>query len=202
MLPGLFRVVNRNVGRGFADLALFEFGHVFRLGPDGSAGGSDSGARGAAVAPMLAVGHGPTKDEEASLDAALPDQPRLVGCVLTGKIEAAGWWGDGRQATFSDAIEAARRAGDFRVPYAVRAGQREPWHPGRCAEFVIENAAGSAKGRCRPWCLATRANCIRGWAPRSSWRRGPARWNLTCRRSSALRRPCLRGRRRSSLAIR
>jgi phenylalanyl-tRNA synthetase beta chain len=130
LLPGLFRVVNRNVGRGFADLALFESGHVFRLGDDG---------RGLAAAPVLAVDRGPTADETARLDAALPDQPRLAACVLTGKIEAAGWWGDGRQATFYDAIEAARTVLDTsRLPYSVRTGQREPWHPGRCAEFVIE----------------------------------------------------------------
>src|SRR5262249_22725795 len=73
------------------------------------------------------------------LDAALPDQPRLAACVLTGKVEVAGWWGEGRQANFYDAIEAARTVLDTsRVPYSVRAGQREPWHPGRCAELVIE----------------------------------------------------------------
>ena len=130
LLPGLFRVVNRNVGRGFADLALFESGHVFRLGDDG---------RGSAAAPVLAVDRGPSADETARLDAALPDQPRLAACVLTGKVEVAGWWGEGRQANFYDAIEAARTVLDTsRVPYSVRAGQREPWHPGRCAELVIE----------------------------------------------------------------
>ncbi len=135
LLPGLFRVVNRNAGRGFADLALFEVGHAFRLGLDGS----DGSARGAGAAPVLAVDRRPTVEETGLLDAALPDQPRLAACVLTGKIEADGWWGDGRQATFYDAIEAARTVlGTSRVPYSVRAGQREPWHPGRCAEFVIE----------------------------------------------------------------
>lgn len=145
LLPGMFRVVNRNVGRGFADLALFEIGHVFRLGPDGSdgvgGGGGAGGGRGTGIAPVLAVNRGPTTEETARLDAALPDQPRLVACVLTGMIEAAGWWGDGKQATFYDAIEAARTVlNASRVPYSVRAGQREPWHPGRCAEFVIEPA--------------------------------------------------------------
>ena len=135
LLPGLFRVVNRNVGRGFADLALFELGHAFRLGADEAGGGG----RGTAVAPVLPVDRGPSAEETARLDAALPDQPRLAACVLTGKVEAAGWWGDGRQATFNDAIEAARTViGASRLPYSVRAGQREPWHPGRCAEFVIE----------------------------------------------------------------
>jgi phenylalanyl-tRNA synthetase beta chain len=136
LLPGLFRVANRNAGRGFADLALFELGHAFRIGGNGS-------PRGVAVAPVLAVDRGPTAEEMARLDAALPDQPRLAACVVTGKIEPAGWWGDGRQASFRDAIEAARTLmRTSRVPHEVRAGKCEPWHPGRCAEIVIEPPGG------------------------------------------------------------
>src|SRR5512142_1426379 len=37
VLPGLFRVLARNVGRGFADTALFEIGQVFRPRPGASA---------------------------------------------------------------------------------------------------------------------------------------------------------------------
>jgi phenylalanyl-tRNA synthetase beta chain len=134
LLPGLFRVVNRNAGRGFADLALFEIGHAFRIGGEGN-----GHARGTAIAPVPAVDHGPTPADIAALDAALPDQPRLAACVLTGRIEPAGWWGEGRQATLYDAIEAAHAVlRTSRLPYRVRAANREPWHPGRCAEFVID----------------------------------------------------------------
>ncbi|HET7018686.1 MAG TPA: phenylalanine--tRNA ligase subunit beta [Streptosporangiaceae bacterium] len=139
LLPSLFKVAVRNIGRGFADLALFELGQVFRVRAD--AGASPDGL---VAAPILAVDHGPTKDEEALVEAALPDQPRLVGCLLTGKFEAAGWWGEGRQVSLYDAIEAAREVlATARVPYTVRAAQKEPWHPGRCAEFVV---AGSGAG--------------------------------------------------------
>jgi phenylalanyl-tRNA synthetase beta chain len=150
LLPGLFKVAVRNIGRGFADLALFEVGQVFRVRAAGA--GAGGGADGLAAAPILAVDHGPTKDEEALVDAALPEQPRLVGCLLTGKFGAAGWWGEGRQANLHDAIEAAREVlSTARVPYTVRAGQKEPWHPGRCAEFVVSGSdagsdAGSASG--------------------------------------------------------
>ena len=117
---------------------------MFRVRGSGPGAVSD----GLAAAPILAVSHGPTKDEQALLEAALPEQPRLVGCVLTGKFEADGWWGEGRQASFYDAIEAAREVlATARVPYTVLAGQKEPWHPGRCAEFVVEgSAAGSEPG--------------------------------------------------------
>jgi phenylalanyl-tRNA synthetase beta chain len=148
LLPGLFRVVSRNTGRGFADLSLFEIGLVARTagseaGGNGSGGnGSGGGGHSAAasrVAPILAVDRGPTDPEIAELERALPDQPRLVAIVLTGEREAAGWWGAGRPASFHDAVEAAHAVLRIsRVPYLLKPGRREPWHPGRCAEFVLE----------------------------------------------------------------
>ncbi len=136
LLPGLLRVATRNTGRGFGDLALYEIGSVARTKANGGRG---------TVAPILSVDRRPTPAEIAELDDALPDQPRLVSVVLTGQREVAGWWGPGRPATFHDAIEAARtvlRAA--RVPYTVRAGRCEPWHPGRCAEFLIRPAGAGA----------------------------------------------------------
>jgi phenylalanyl-tRNA synthetase beta chain len=123
LLPGLFRVLARNVGRGFADTALFEVGPVFRPRP---------GA--AASAPILAVDRGPSVSELASLEAALPDQPLRVGAVLAGARMLDGWWGRGQAASWEDAIEAARAVGRIcRVSLDVRADKHAPWHPGRCA---------------------------------------------------------------------
>jgi phenylalanyl-tRNA synthetase beta chain len=130
LLPGLFRVLARNVGQGFADTALFEIGLVFRPRP----GAADS-------APILAVDRGPTVAELASLEAALPDQPLRVGAVLTGEKELDGWWGKGRAASWADAIEAARAIGRIcRVRLDVRADQQAPWHPGRCAAIYVQVA--------------------------------------------------------------
>jgi len=129
LLPGLFRVINRNVGRGFADLSLFEIGIVARTRQD------PAGVR---IAPILPVDRAPSPEEIAELDEALPDQPRLLAVVLTGQREAAGWWGAGRPASFQDAIEAARTVLRIsRVPHEIQAATSEPWHPGRCAEFVL-----------------------------------------------------------------
>jgi phenylalanyl-tRNA synthetase beta chain len=129
LLPGLFRVINRNVGRGFADLSLFEIGTVARTRQDHA----DS-----RIAPILAVDRAPAPSEIAELDDALPDQPRLLAVVLAGQRESAGWWGAGRPASFHDAIEATRTVLRIsRVPHEIRAAGREPWHPGRCAEFAL-----------------------------------------------------------------
>jgi phenylalanyl-tRNA synthetase beta chain len=130
VLPGLLRVLARNIGRGFADAALFEIGLVFRPRPGQ-----------APAAPILPVDRGPTVAELASLEAALPDQPVRIGAVLAGQRELDGWWGAGRPATWTDAIEAARTVGRIcRVPLDVRADRHEPWHPGRCAAIYARVA--------------------------------------------------------------
>jgi phenylalanyl-tRNA synthetase beta chain len=127
VLPGLFRVLTRNVGRGFADTALFEIGQVFRPRPGAPA-----------AAPILPVDRGPTVAELASLDAALPDQPLRIAAVLTGAHELDGWWGKGRAASWADAVEAARAVGRIcRVPLEIRAEAYAPWHPGRCAAVYV-----------------------------------------------------------------
>ena len=129
LLPGLLRVLNRNVGRGFADVALFETGLVFLQRPGELP-----------VAPVPPVDRAPTEAEQAELQAALPDQPLHLGVVLAGNREQSGWWGPGRAASFEDAIEAARDVlGVSEVPFEVRAAQHEPWHPGRCAALYLES---------------------------------------------------------------
>jgi phenylalanyl-tRNA synthetase beta chain len=132
LLPGLFRVLTRNLGRGFADVALYEFGLVFRPRPDQDP-----------AAPILRVDRGPTAHEVAELEAALPDQPLRVGAVLCGQRELPGWWGQGRAAGWQDAVELARVVlRTSRVPFDIRADQHEPWHPGRCAAIYAQSPAG------------------------------------------------------------
>jgi len=133
LLPGLLRVLARNIGRGFGDLALYEMGLVFRLGPGGQG-----------VARILPVDHGPSAAEIAELEAALPAQPLRIGVVLAGNREASGWWGKGRAAGWEDAVEAAREVLRVaRVPYRVEQDQHAPWHPGRCAAIIITGADGA-----------------------------------------------------------
>jgi len=123
LLPGLLRTAARNVGRGFPDLAVFEMGLVYR---------PREGAP--AKAPRPAVDRGPTPEEIATVEAALPDQPHRVAVVLTGEREPAGWWGEGRPAGWADAVEAARVvAREAGARLTVTADQHAPWHPGRCA---------------------------------------------------------------------
>ena len=144
LLPGLFRTLGRNVGRGFPDVALFEIGLVYRpkRTPDGAA---------VPPPPRLPVDRGPTADELAAIEAALPDQPVRVGAVLAGDREPAGWWGPGRPANWADAIEAARTiAGEAGVELEVRADQHAPWHPGRCAVLMAGDVLVGHAGELHP----------------------------------------------------
>jgi phenylalanyl-tRNA synthetase beta chain len=132
VLPGLLRVLVRNIGRGFTDVGLFETGHVFlqhRNGPR--------------IAPILRADRGPSVQEVATMEAALPEQPQHIAAVVTGERELDGWWGKGRPAAWQDAVEAARQVlRDSRVPFRIRADQAAPWHPGRCAAVFVQAEEG------------------------------------------------------------
>lgn len=132
VLPGLLRVLLRNIGRGFTDVGLFESGRVFlqhRNGPR--------------AAPILRTDRGPTVHEVATLEAALPEQPLHIATVVAGERELDGWWGQGRPAGWQDAVEAARQVlRDNRVPFRIRADQAPPWHPGRCAALFVQAEEG------------------------------------------------------------
>jgi phenylalanyl-tRNA synthetase beta chain len=140
LLPPLLQTLKRNLGRGQRDVALFELGSVFRAG----------GVTGSP--PLMGV---QTRPDEADLLAAqrfVPDQPWHVAVVLAGDVEPAGWWGPGRAAGWADAVQAARivlsAAG---VPAGeVRAGANPPWHPGRCAEIVVDGRVVGYAGELHP----------------------------------------------------
>ncbi|MFC6883063.1 MULTISPECIES: phenylalanine--tRNA ligase subunit beta [Actinomadura] len=140
LLPGLLRALARNLGRGFGDVGLYELGLVFR---------PREGAP--AKAPRLRVDRGPTPEEIASVDAALPDQPLRVAVVLSGEREPSGWWGPGRPGIWADAIETARTvAREVGVELAVRADRHEPWHPGRCAALYAGGTLVGHAGELHP----------------------------------------------------
>ncbi|HSP36619.1 MAG TPA: phenylalanine--tRNA ligase subunit beta [Frankiaceae bacterium] len=135
LLPGLLAAAARNVSRGNPDVALAEVGTVFRARPP------------ADHAPEVpGVAQRPTAAQLAALDATLPDQPRHVAVLLTGRREPAGWWGPGRVADWSDAVETARLlARVVGTRLTVRSAQTAPWHPGRCAELVATGSDGSER---------------------------------------------------------
>ncbi|WP_433798382.1 phenylalanine--tRNA ligase subunit beta [Actinomycetospora sp. CA-084318] len=139
LLPGLLDAVVRNVSRGLRDLALFHVGQVAR--PDGTP----------ADAPAVATDARPSDAEIAALLEALPDQPLRVGAVLTGAWEPKGWWGEGRPATWADAVQAARTiAAVYGATPTVSNDRHAPWHPGRCAALHVDGVLVGHAGELHP----------------------------------------------------
>ena len=127
VLDTLLDSLRRNVSRGQRDVALFEMGMVTRPVPGT-----------AHTAPVPGVLHRPDDETIASIDAAVPAQPRHVAVVLCGDADRAGWWGPGRVADWTDALDAVRTvAGALAVPVEVTAADVAPWHPGRCAKVTL-----------------------------------------------------------------
>jgi phenylalanyl-tRNA synthetase beta chain len=74
-----------------------------------------------------------------------------VAVALAGNREPRGWWGAGRPAGWADAVEAARLvAAASGVELTVRAGDRAPWHPGRCAELLVGETVVGHAGELHP----------------------------------------------------
>jgi phenylalanyl-tRNA synthetase beta chain len=138
LLPGLLATLARNLSRGLRDVALFEHGAVF-LGGERS------------PAPVPGVDRRPDDDTLAALFRAVPEQPWHVAVVLAGEVEPRGWWGKGRPAVWADAVQAARLvAAAAGAELTVRAGQRAPWHPGRCAELLVGDRVIGYAGELHP----------------------------------------------------
>jgi phenylalanyl-tRNA synthetase beta chain len=178
LLPPLLATLRRNVGRGARDVVLFEQGLVFLAAggsSDGASGGSsgtgDGAGHGAVVgvgggadagvgagavagvgaAPALPVDRRPTDAEFAVADAVRPHQPWHVAAVLAGERDPAGWWGPGRAADWSDAVAAATTAcAAAGATPVVRAAAYAPWHPGRCAEIIVDGVVVGHAGELHP----------------------------------------------------
>ncbi|GAB2917376.1 phenylalanine--tRNA ligase subunit beta [Rhodococcus aerolatus] len=139
LLPSLLEALTRNVSRGQRDVALFSVAQVVL--PDGEPEPVD----------RLAVDRRPSEDELAALAASLPAQPVHVAAVLAGRWEPAGWWGPGRAAEVHDAIALAQVvASAAGVTLVAEAGERAPFHPGRCARLRVGEQAVGWAGELHP----------------------------------------------------
>jgi phenylalanyl-tRNA synthetase beta chain len=143
LLPPLLAALRRNLGRGQRDLALYELGLVFH-----PRGGDDT------APPRMGVAHRPSDEELAAAETFVPEQPWHVAVVLCGEVSPSGWWGAGQQAGWADAVEAARialsAAGIDGDRVSVRAAAFVPWHPGRCAEVLVDGAVVGHAGELHP----------------------------------------------------
>jgi phenylalanyl-tRNA synthetase beta chain len=125
LLPGVLEAGARNLGRGAMGVSLFETGTV--------AIPADRGP-----APIYGVEWRPSEAELDKLFDAIPAQPLHLAAVLAGERDPAGWWGGGRVADWSDAVEIVRELGrELGVEVHVEQAARMPWHPSRCARVLV-----------------------------------------------------------------
>ncbi|MFI7670990.1 phenylalanine--tRNA ligase subunit beta [Nocardia sp. NPDC049526] len=139
LLPGLLEVAARNISRGARDLAIFGIAQVVLPGPN---------VRAVAALP---VDRRPTDAQIEELLDSLPAQPVHIGAVLTGRREPRGPWGAGRPVEAADAFALADAVADAAgVTIERRPAVHLPWHPGRCAELVVDGQVIGHAGELHP----------------------------------------------------
>lgn len=143
LLPGLLEAARRNYSRGFKSFALFEIGDIFRKSIDLKPG----------IFPEL--GKRPTDTQINSIFESVPNQLSFVCGVLIGEVGNDTWLGKPRSYDWSDAIAAVevllRLMG---LEFSIERSNLAPWHPGRCAEFLLNGKAVAHAGELHPRVLA------------------------------------------------
>ena len=139
LVPGLIEVAQRNVSRGAKDFAIFEMGSIFRsaqkLVP--------------AISPKL-----DTRPSQKLIDeifSSVPTQGFHVAGLLVGKIENEDWQGKARPYNWQDAIALAQDVLALcNLQWNVARSDLAPWHPGRCAELIVNGKAVAHTGELHP----------------------------------------------------
>ena len=143
LIPGLIQTAARNISRGSRDFGLFEIGTVFRN-----------------IATLSPVDNPPTDARPAQkiideIYAGVPNQPIHVGGVLIGKAQPEDWRGKGRSYDWNDAIEFAESIlAACNLAWTISRSDFAPWHPGRCAELLVNGNVIAHAGELHPRVVA------------------------------------------------
>ena len=143
LVPGLIEVAQRNISRGAKDFAIFEMGSIFR----------SSQKLIPAVSPDLSKR--PNQKIIDEIFASVPTQGYHVAGLLVGKIENENWQGKARAYNWQDAIAYAQDILALcNLDYSVARSDLAPWHPGRCAELIVDGKAVAHAGELHPRIVA------------------------------------------------
>jgi phenylalanyl-tRNA synthetase beta chain len=143
LVPGLIEVAARNISRGAKDFAIFEMGSIFRsaqkLVP--------------AVSPV--IGARPDAKTIEAIYASVPPQAFHVAGLLVGKVENEDWQGKARAYNWQDAIAYAQDILQLcNLEWTIKRSDFAPWHPGRCAELIVDGKAVAHAGEIHPRIIA------------------------------------------------
>lgn len=143
LVPGLIEVAQRNISRGAKDFAIFEMGSIFR----------SSQKLVPAISPEL--GKRPDQSIIDAITASVPPQAYHVAGLLVGKSEASDWQGPARPYNWQDAIAYAQDILQLcNLNWSIKRSDFAPWHPGRCAELIVDGKAVAHAGELHPRIVA------------------------------------------------
>ena len=143
LVPGLIEVAQRNISRGAKDFAIFEMGSIFR----------SSQKLVPAISPDLSKRPGQKVIDE--IFASVPTQGYHVAGLLVGKTENENWQGKARSYNWQDAIAYAQDILALcNLEWTVARSDLAPWHPGRCAELIVNGKAVAHAGELHPRIVA------------------------------------------------
>ena len=143
LVPGLIEVAQRNISRGAKDFAIFEMGSIFR----------SSKKLVPAISPQLSQRPEQRLIEE--IFASVPPQTYHVAGLLVGKVENENWQGKARAYNWTDAVAYAQNILELcNVEWSKARSDLAPWHPGRCAELIINGKAVAHAGELHPRIVA------------------------------------------------
>ena len=139
LLPGLIEVAQRNISRGAKDFAIFEMGSIFR----------SSQKLETAISPDLS--QRPDQKIIEKIFASVPNQGYHVAGLLVGKLESENWQGKARAYNWQDAIALAQDVLSLcNLEWSIARSDLAPWHPGRCAELIINGTVVAHAGELHP----------------------------------------------------
>jgi phenylalanyl-tRNA synthetase beta chain len=143
LVPGLIEVAQRNISRGAKDFAIFEMGSIFRSAQK--------------LVPFISpdLSKRPAQKVIDEIYASVPPQAYHVAGLLVGKVENEDWQGKARAYNWQDAIAFAQDILQLcNLEWTVKRSDFAPWHPGRCAELIVDGKAVAHAGELHPRIVA------------------------------------------------
>lgn len=143
LVPGLIEVAQRNISRGAKDFAIFEMGSIFRSAQK--------------LVPAISPDLGARPDQSIidAITASVPPQAYHVAGLLAGKSENSDWQGPARSYSWQDAIAFAEDILQLcNLNWSIKRSDFAPWHPGRCAELIVDGKAVAHAGELHPRIVA------------------------------------------------
>ena len=143
LIPGLIEVAARNISRGAKSFAIFEMGSIFR----------NSQKLEVSINPDIAKR--PSADVISKIFASVPEQTEMVSGLLVGKKEEDSWQGKSADYGWQDAIAFAQEILELaHLEYEIKRSDLAPWHPGRCAELIVDGKVVAHAGEIHPRILS------------------------------------------------